>query len=108
MSRIPRQRDDDILGGNRRRQCVSGKPLRSGWTVKIVDEMNKRFADLPFSKAGINQHDTYRGHYGSVTGLHFHPLFGSVDFSDLFLTSSVDWTVKLWRAKVSINRSKFF
>jgi dynein intermediate chain len=22
-----------------------------------------------------------------------------VDFSDLFLTSSVDWTTKLWRAK---------
>jgi dynein intermediate chain, cytosolic len=32
-------------------------------------------------------------------GLHFHPLLGPVDFSDLFLTSSVDWTVKLWRAK---------
>jgi dynein intermediate chain len=32
-------------------------------------------------------------------GLHFHPLIGPVDFSDLFLTSSVDWTVKLWRAK---------
>lgn len=62
---------------------------------------------LPFrrlvenSKAGINQADTYKGHYGAVTGLHFHPLFGSVDFSDLFLTSSVDWTVKLWRSKVS-------
>ena len=32
-------------------------------------------------------------------GLHFHPLLGPVDFSDLFLTCSVDWTVKLWRAK---------
>ena len=32
-------------------------------------------------------------------GLHFHPLVGPIDFSDLFLTSSVDWTVKLWRAK---------
>ncbi|CAG8760953.1 8347_t:CDS:10, partial [Cetraspora pellucida] len=50
-------------------------------------------------KAGINQYDTYRGHWGPITGLHFHPLFGPVDFSDLFLTSSVDWTVKLWRAK---------
>ncbi|CAB4410191.1 unnamed protein product [Rhizophagus irregularis] len=50
-------------------------------------------------KAGINHHDTYKGHWGPVTGLHFHPLDGQVDFSDLFLTSSVDWTVKLWRAK---------
>ncbi|KAG2224343.1 hypothetical protein INT45_006743 [Circinella minor] len=55
--------------------------------------------DQAGSKAGINQTDTYKGHYGSVTGLHFHPLYGSVDFSDLFLTCSVDWTVKLWRAK---------
>jgi dynein intermediate chain len=54
-----------------------------------------------YSKSGINQYDTYRGHYGAITGLHFHPLSGPVDFSDLFLTSSVDWTVKLWRAKVS-------
>ncbi|CAG8466029.1 3650_t:CDS:10 [Dentiscutata erythropus] len=50
-------------------------------------------------KAGINQYDSYRGHWGPITGLHFHPLFGPLDFSDLFLTSSVDWTVKLWRAK---------
>ncbi|CAG8606043.1 17884_t:CDS:10 [Rhizophagus irregularis] len=50
-------------------------------------------------KAGINHHDTYKGHWGPVTGLHFHPIDGQVDFSDLFLTSSVDWTVKLWRAK---------
>ena len=33
-------------------------------------------------------------------GLHFHPLIGPIDFSDLFLMSSVDWTVKLWRAKL--------
>ncbi|CAG8594467.1 13016_t:CDS:10 [Dentiscutata erythropus] len=50
-------------------------------------------------KAGINQYDSYKGHWGPVTGLHFHPLVGPVDFSDLFLTSSVDWTVKLWKAK---------
>jgi dynein intermediate chain, cytosolic len=30
-------------------------------------------------------------------GIHFHPLAGPVDFSDYFLTCSVDWTVKLWR-----------
>nr|CAG8437291.1 12116_t:CDS:10 [Entrophospora candida] len=50
-------------------------------------------------KAGINPYDTYKGHWGPITGLHFHPLVGPVDFSDMFLTSSVDWTVKLWRAK---------
>ncbi|KAI9592759.1 WD40-repeat-containing domain protein [Syncephalis fuscata] len=55
--------------------------------------------DRAASKAGVNPNDVYRAHHGAITGLHFHPLFGPVDFSDLFLTSSVDWTVKLWRAK---------
>ncbi|EGN92188.1 hypothetical protein SERLA73DRAFT_173045 [Serpula lacrymans var. lacrymans S7.3] len=55
--------------------------------------------DRAGAKAGLNQYDIYKGHSGPVMGLNFHPLVGPVDFSDLFLTSSVDWTVKLWRAK---------
>ncbi|KAJ3515990.1 hypothetical protein NLJ89_g1413 [Agrocybe chaxingu] len=55
--------------------------------------------DRAGAKAGLNQYDVYKGHSGPVMGLHFHPLIGPVDFSDLFLTCSVDWTVKLWRAK---------
>lgn len=55
--------------------------------------------DRAGAKAGLNQHEVYRGHAGPVAGLHFHPIVGPVDFSDLFLTCSVDWTVKLWRAR---------
>ena len=55
--------------------------------------------DRAGAKAGLNQYDIYKGHSGPIMGLHFHPLVGPVDFSDLFLTCSVDWTVKLWRAK---------
>ncbi|PFH51047.1 hypothetical protein AMATHDRAFT_75234 [Amanita thiersii Skay4041] len=55
--------------------------------------------DRAGAKAGLNQHEVYRGHAGPVTGVHFHPIVGPVDFSDLFLTCSVDWTVKLWRAR---------
>ncbi|KAL5513179.1 hypothetical protein ACEPAH_3577 [Sanghuangporus vaninii] len=55
--------------------------------------------DRAGSKAGLNQYDVYRGHSGPVMGIDFHPLHGPVDFSDLFLTASVDWTVKLWRAR---------
>ena len=55
--------------------------------------------DRAGSKAGLYQHDIYKGHSAPVTGLNFHPLPGPVDFSDLFLTCSMDWTVKLWRAK---------
>ncbi|KAI0033657.1 cytoplasmic dynein intermediate chain [Vararia minispora EC-137] len=55
--------------------------------------------DRAGAKAGLNAHDVYRAHAGPVTGLHFHPADGPVDFSDLFLSCSVDWTVKLWRAR---------
>ena len=30
-----------------------------------------------------------------------HDSSGSIDFSDLFLSSSMDWTVKLWSARWS-------
>lgn len=55
--------------------------------------------DRAGAKAGLNQYEVYKGHSGPVMGLHFHPLIGPVDFSDIFLTCSADWTVKLWRAK---------
>jgi dynein intermediate chain len=61
--------------------------------------------DRAGAKAGLNHRDSYRGHAGPVTSLNFHPLHGSVDFSDLFLTTSVDWTVKLWRAKAGTKAS---
>ncbi|KAL9936442.1 hypothetical protein V8E36_004510 [Tilletia maclaganii] len=51
-------------------------------------------------KAGINPTEVYRGHAAPITGMHFHPLVGPVDFSDLFLTSSMDWTTRLWRARI--------
>lgn len=46
------------------------------------------------SKAGIS--DVYEGHQGPITGVHCHPVQSQVDFSHLFLSSSIDWTVKLW------------
>ncbi|KAG0030526.1 hypothetical protein BGZ81_002540 [Podila clonocystis] len=53
------------------------------------------------SQAGINTTYSYKGHFAPITGLHFHPLFGPMDFSDLYLTCSVDWTVKLWRKRTN-------
>jgi dynein intermediate chain len=55
--------------------------------------------DRAGAKAGLNPHDVYKGHHGPVLGLDFHSSIGPIDFGDLFLTCSVDWTVKLWRAK---------
>ena len=52
----------------------------------------------------MNATDRYEGHGGTITGLSFHPQStGSYNFSNLFLTSSIDWTVKLWRTKVVFN-----
>jgi dynein intermediate chain len=50
-------------------------------------------------KVGVHPNDIYSGHSGPITSLHFHPQVGALDFSDLFLTTSFDWTVKLWQAK---------
>ncbi|XP_075900262.1 dynein cytoplasmic 1 intermediate chain 1a isoform X9 [Nelusetta ayraudi] len=49
------------------------------------------------SKAGICE--IFEGHQGPVTGLSCHGAVGTIDFSHLFLTSSFDWTVKLWSTK---------
>ncbi|XP_053324385.1 cytoplasmic dynein 1 intermediate chain 1 isoform X4 [Spea bombifrons] len=49
------------------------------------------------SKAGISE--VFEGHQGPVTGLNCHNAVGPIDFSHLFLTSSFDWTVKLWTTK---------
>jgi dynein intermediate chain, cytosolic len=55
--------------------------------------------DRAGAKAGLNPHDIYRAHAGPITGLSFHPTAGPVDFGDLVLSCSVDWTCKLWRTR---------
>uniref|UniRef100_A0A6Q2XJM9 Dynein cytoplasmic 1 intermediate chain 1 n=1 Tax=Esox lucius TaxID=8010 RepID=A0A6Q2XJM9_ESOLU len=49
------------------------------------------------SKAGIAE--MFEGHQGPVTGISCHNAVGTVDLSHLFITSSFDWTVKLWTTK---------
>ncbi|XP_033624487.1 cytoplasmic dynein 1 intermediate chain 2-like isoform X1 [Asterias rubens] len=51
------------------------------------------------SKAGINE--SYEAHQGPVTGIDCHHVQGQLDFSHLFLSSSFDWTMKLWSLKQS-------
>uniref|UniRef100_A0AAY5L4D4 Dynein cytoplasmic 1 intermediate chain 2 n=1 Tax=Esox lucius TaxID=8010 RepID=A0AAY5L4D4_ESOLU len=49
------------------------------------------------SKAGISE--MFEGHHGPITGIDCHTATGPMDFSHLFVTSSFDWTVKLWSTK---------
>ncbi|ORZ32529.1 WD40-repeat-containing domain protein, partial [Catenaria anguillulae PL171] len=52
--------------------------------------------DRATSKAGVVDH--YAGHSAPVTALAFHSDHAG-SFSDLFLTCSMDWTIKLWRIR---------
>lgn len=48
-------------------------------------------------RAGVTE--LYEAHAGPVTGISCHSVSGGIDFSHLFLTSSMDWTLKLWSLK---------
>lgn len=52
------------------------------------------------NKAGVLE--MYEGHHAPVTGIDTHMVQTGVSFSHLFLTSSFDWTIKLWNTKVRI------
>ena len=53
-------------------------------------------------KKGIDVGESYMGHHAFVTAMQFHAARESAEYADMFLTSSFDWTVKLWRAAVRI------
>nr|XP_022327564.1 cytoplasmic dynein 1 intermediate chain 2-like isoform X17 [Crassostrea virginica] len=48
-------------------------------------------------KTGISE--AFEGHMGPITGIDCHNVPGQIDFSPYFLTSSFDWTLKLWSIK---------
>lgn len=49
------------------------------------------------SKTGILS--SFEGHQGLVTNVDYRPTDTQTGYSHLFLTSSIDWTVKLWDTK---------
>ena len=55
--------------------------------------------DRAGAKAGVDPRQRYRAHTAPVMSLAFHPGRGPVDLGDLVLSSGLDWTVKLWRAR---------
>lgn len=55
--------------------------------------------DRAGAKAGIDPKVIYRGHAAMVTGVDHHRTRGQFDLGDLVLTSSLDWTIRLWRIK---------
>ena len=61
--------------------------------------------DRAGAKAGVDMRLAYRGHTAPVMSTHFHPARGPVDLGDMMLSSSLDWTVKLWRIKPAAQSS---
>ena len=55
--------------------------------------------DRAGAKAGVDARLAYKGHAAPVMSLDFHPARGPVDLGDLVISSSVDWSVKLWRVR---------
>jgi hypothetical protein len=46
----------------------------------------------------------FLAHYGAITHVELHKAAGSVDFSRYCLTSSIDFTCKLWNLTVKVYR----
>lgn len=61
--------------------------------------------DRAGAKAGVDSRVRYKGHNAPVMGLDFHPVRGPVDLGDLLLSSSLDWTVKLWKIRAPSSTS---
>ncbi|KAH8433663.1 hypothetical protein N8T08_001276 [Aspergillus melleus] len=55
--------------------------------------------DRAGAKAGTDHRLAYRGHAAPIMSTAFHPARGPVDLGDLMLSSSLDWSVKLWRIR---------
>lgn len=61
--------------------------------------------DRAGAQAGVDNRIAYRGHTAPVMSTQFHPARGPVDLGDLLLSSSSDWSVKLWRVKPAAGAS---
>lgn len=61
--------------------------------------------DRAGAKAGVDTRIRYKGHTAPVMSLDSHPARGPVDLGDLVLSTSLDWTVKLWKTRASSSTS---
>lgn len=61
--------------------------------------------DRAGAKAGVDARTSYLGHMAPITSLDFHPSRGKVDLGDLFISSGMDWSIKLWRSKPASSTS---
>ncbi|KAL8723974.1 MAG: hypothetical protein Q9181_007043, partial [Wetmoreana brouardii] len=48
--------------------------------------------------AGTDTRLRYKAHTAPVMSLDFHPARGPIDFGDLYLSTGLDWSIKLWKS----------
>jgi len=68
--------------------------------------LTERFRRAPVDRKDLDQEgpavdSQFVGHYAPITGMDFHSPEGSVDLSSHFLTSSLDWSVKMWSKRTT-------
>lgn len=71
--------------------------------IKSLDQCYYNFISTAYRhgvRAGIGE--IFEKHLGPVTGISAHSNQSLPDFNHLFLTSSIDWSIKLWSLKVKI------
>jgi dynein intermediate chain len=74
-------------------------PVNEANNFFIGSEEGAIYQAFRHGKTGVVER--YEGHFGPITGLDFHSAIGPVDFSDLFISSSTDWSCKLWSSKTT-------
>lgn len=77
--------------------CMSFHPEDSNNFLVGSEEGTVYSACRHGSKTGILS--SFESHQGLVTNVDFRPMDTQPGYSHLFLTSSIDWTVKLWDTK---------
>ena len=55
--------------------------------------------DRAGAKAGVDARVAYKSHAAPVMSLDFHPSKGPIDLGNLLLSSSLDWSVKVWKVQ---------
>ncbi|KAL9029981.1 MAG: hypothetical protein Q9196_001847 [Gyalolechia fulgens] len=55
--------------------------------------------------AGTDVRLRFKGHTAPVTSLNFHPARGHIDFGDQFLSTGLDWSIKLWKSRPASSTS---
>ncbi|KAF2723126.1 WD40 repeat-like protein [Polychaeton citri CBS 116435] len=82
--------------------CISFPPSDPTYFLAGTEQGNilpvHRY-DRAGAKKGVDPRCTYKGHEAPVMDIDFHPSRGKIDLGDLFVSSGLDWSVKLWRAK---------